>query len=779
MSAAIAGAVAGLLLAACLPWLPGALAVFAIAVAGALLLLAPRAPARMAAGLLLGMALGIAHGAALNDRRLPRDCARELLTVEGEVASLPRVTHIGEDTRQQRFEFTVAAISPAHCGGPRRALLSYYGALSVAPGEHWVFEARLRRPWGLVNPGSFNMQAWFAQTGIDATGSARAQGALRLAPGAGPGSLPDRLRAQISQRIAALPLSADARAVLGAVTVADRSGLDTALWRLFQLYGLNHLLVISGLHIGLVAALGYGLGRALAMALALAGSAADARHLPGLAALLLAAVYTALAGFSLATVRALAMLACVVLASSCWRRAGSWHNLLLAAAVLLACNPLAGLGSGFWLSFGAVACLLWLAMWAGAAARWRQRLGTHLFMSVAMLPLCGWWFGGFSQVSAPANALLVPLLGLFVVPLALLGALCALPGWPVADTLWTWAAQPLELLLPLGRALAADHPGWLFRGLAPGPLETGLALCAVALLVAPLDWRVRALLPALLLPLLLPPATPRTAAPEAIHALVFDVGQGTAVLLYDRRRALLYDTGGGVAGGSTIARSVILPLLRQRGIARLDTLVVSHGDSDHSAGLADILGALPVARLLVGAGVRVAAAGDQAVARDIAVAEPCRAGHHWRWPRGDVHLRVLAPAPAERLSRNNGSCVLQVSVGGRRLLLPGDIDDDRERALVRYWRGDLASDWLLAAHHGSGSSSSHAWLKAVNPAEVVYSHGYANRFGHPHPAVVARLEAAGARAWSTASQGALELVFHADGELQVIAHRQLKRRYWL
>lgn len=775
MSAAVAGAVAGLLLAACLPWLPGALAVSAIAVAGALLLLARCTPARLAAGLSLGAALGIAHGNSLLERRLPPDCVREPVQVEGAVVSLPRVTHIGEDTRQQRFEFAVADIRPARCGGPRRVLLSYYGPLTVAPGEQWLFEARLRRPWGLVNPGSFNMQAWFAQTGIDATGSVRSRGAQRLAPGAGLGSLPDRLRARISERIATLPLSSDARAVLRAVTVADRSGLDTELWRLFQHYGLNHLLVISGLHIGLVAALGYGLGRGVAVSLMLTGRVADPRHLPAVLALLLAAFYTALAGFSLATVRALAMLSCVVVASACWRRAGSWYNLLLAAALLLALNPLAGLGSGFWLSFGAVACLLWLGMWSRETGRWRARVGTHVFMSVAMLPLCGWWFGGFSQVSAPANLLLVPLLGLFVVPLALLGALCALPGWDLAAALWTWAAQPLEVLLPLGRALAASHPDWLFRGLAPGPLETLLALCAVALLVAPLDWRVRALLPVLLAPLLLPPAAPRTAAPEAVHALVFDVGQGTAVLLYDRHRALLYDTGGGVAGGSTIARSAILPLLRQRGIARLDTLVISHGDSDHSAGLADILGALPVARLLTGAEVRVAGANKRA----FVVAEPCRAGLGWQWPHNDVTLRVLAPAPGERLSRNNGSCVLQVSVGGWRLLLPGDVNDDRERALVRYWRDELASDWLLAAHHGSGSSSSHAWLKAVDPAEVVYSHGYANRFGHPHPAVVARVGAAGARAWSTARRGALELVFYADGKLQVIAHRQLKRRYWL
>lgn len=762
------GAVCGLLSSGWLPALPPWPAGLVLVLAGAWLSAGQRAAARFGGGLALGALLGIAHGAELLAQRLPEACVRLPVTVSGTVASLPRVTHIGPDTRQQRFELAVSALAPARCRGPRRLLLTYYGPHTLQPGEQWQFEARLKRPWGLVNPGSFNMQAWFAQTSIDATGSARAAGTRRLEASTSLRALPDRLRARLSDRLEALPLSAGARAILQAVTVADRSGLDTGLWRLFQHFGINHLLVISGLHIGLVAALGYALGRPLAAGLLLLGDRGGiARLLPGGVALILAAAYTALAGFSLATVRALAMLGCVIVASACWRQAGSWRNLLLAAALLLACNPLAGLGSGFWLSFGAVACLLWLGLWSARPDRWRHRLAVHGYMSVAMLPLGGWWFGGFSQVAALANLLLVPLLGLYVIPLALLGAACALLGLPLADALWRWAAIPLETLLPLGEAWAAAHPGWLYRHLAPGPLEALLAVAGVALWVVPAPGRVKLLLPLLLLPLLLPPREPRTAAPEAVHVVVMDVGQGTAVLVYDRQRALLYDTGGGVPGGHTVARSVVLPLLRERGIKRLQTLVVSHGDSDHSAGLQDILQSLPVGRVLVGADL---AGGDF---------RACRAGRARAWPGDRLRMRFLSPAAEGALSRNNGSCVLWLEVYGHRLLLPGDIDADRERLLVHYWRDALASDWLLAAHHGSGSSSSHAWLRTVDPQHVMLSHGYANRFGHPHPDVLARVAAGGARAWSTARQGALELVFLPGGELRVISHRALARGYWL
>jgi competence protein ComEC len=293
-----------------------------------------------------------------------------------------------------------------------------------------------------------------------------------------------------------------------------------------------------------------------------------------------------------------------------------------------------------------------------------------------------------------------------------------------------------------------------------------LAGAGSALACLPLQWPRKVLLLILLLPLLLPFAGHRVAAPQAVHVIILDVGQGTSVLVYDRAHALLYDTGGGSPGGISVAERAVMPVLRQRGIRRLDTLLVSHGDRDHSAGLAILQAALSPARLLVGADL----SGTPG-------AEPCRAGQAWQW-RDDLRFQLLAPAPGERLSRNDGSCVLRAVLPGTELLLPGDISAHRERVLVRYWDEHLHSRLALAAHHGSKTSSSWAWLGHVRPQRVIYTHGRANPFGHPAATVVQRHQLLGIETLSTAQTGALEWVLEPGKAPVLLQHRASQTRYW-
>jgi competence protein ComEC len=216
-----------------------------------------------------------------------------------------------------------------------------------------------------------------------------------------------------------------------------------------------------------------------------------------------------------------------------------------------------------------------------------------------------------------------------------------------------------------------------------------------------------------------------------------------------------------------MARSVILPLLRRRGVNSLDTLIVSHPDLDHAAGVRDVLRLLPAARQLYGG-----AQGAMPQGR------PCLAGESWSWPGGQI-FQVLSPANETALPSNNASCVLSVEIDGYRLLLPGDIEGSRERQLVRYWGEGLLSDWLLAAHHGSRTSSSQTFLKMVRPDLVVLSHGYANRFGHPHPLVMQRLQVAADTVIGTAGSGALEFTVVPGQPLSIRSYRQELRRYWM
>ena len=471
------------------------------------------------------------------------------------------------------------------------------------------------------------------------------------------------------------------------------------------------------------------------------------------------------------------MLLAFALAALAGRHSHAQRNLLLAAVIVLLCNPLAVTGSGFWLSFGAVAALLWLAHWrkgragrgpsrrGAAGARLAGALATQGYMALVMLPLGALFFGGGSTLSLLANLVLIPLVGLVIVPLTLCGVACHLLGLAWAEAPWRVAAWLVEAVLPPARALAegAAGPAWL--ELQGGALGIALALCALLLWPLPGGWPLRALCALLLLPLSLPPAQLPAGDARGLTVTVLDVGQGTAVLLRAGQRVLLYDTGGGVPGGGNLADSVVLPFLRRAGIRRLDTLVVSHGDLDHSAGVGTVLAALPVARVRRGGSV------------DTARGRSCRAGESWRWPGGQ-RFRFLSPAQERGLSENNASCVLQVQVGGQRLLLPGDIAAARERSLVRFWRGQLSADWLLVAHHGSATSTSRTLLKTVAPAVGVLSRGYANRFGHPHPDVLAALSQQGVARYDTAAAGALEFRLHPDGPLTVRAWREQRRRFW-
>jgi competence protein ComEC len=741
--------------------------VLLLLVGGAVVLLRWKTrPARLASGVALGCALAIFYGDVLIHKRLATDCVAVPLTLTGEVSSLPRTSRMPDGAVRQRFELSVMTIDPSRCQGPSRLLLSYYGPHKMIPGGRWQFGGKLKKPWGLANPGSFNMQAWFAQSGIDGVGSVRVGRAQRLPPGNMLSTAHHRLRLAISEHIAALDMEGDVLAILRAITVADKSGIDARLWSLLQQFGINHLLVISGLHIGLVAGAGYLLGGFGARLLYLVAGLV-VPWLPGALALVLACSYAALAGFSLATQRALCMLACFIVAGLAGRSSGSGNNLLLAAVVVLVLNPLAALGSGFWLSFGAVAALLWLSRWQRGAGMCRRLLTTHVFMALVMLPMGGWWFGGSSLVGALANLLMIPLVGFVVVPLSLLAVVSYLLAWPLESGLWRLAAWPLQQLLPLAGDLADSGQHWLYQHFAPGLAAVLLALLAVALLIIPLGIQVKLLAVVVALPLLLPPIGAPDTANQSTRVTVLDVGQGTAIVIRAGNRTLLYDTGGGNPAGANMGTSVVLPYLRHQAVKALDTFVVSHPDTDHSAGTAGVLQAMPVARFRYGARLAGVRGGRL-----------CVAGEAWRWPGGQS-FQFLSPARETALASNDSSCVLQVQIGAYRLLLTGDIERDRERELVRYWGGNLRSDWLLAAHHGSLTSSSQTLLKTVRPGVVILSNGYANRFGHPHPLVLERLKNTDAMLLSTAESGALEFDFTPGQPLVVRAYRAQKRRFWM
>ena len=696
-------------------------------------------------------------GHGLLEARLPEVCNRQALSVSGEVVSLPRVTAMPEGRRRQRFEFALHSLTPTNCLGPRRILLTYYGDEEIVPGQRWEFDVSLRRPWGLSNPGSHNMQSWYSLSGIDGVGTVKAASNSKVGEPRDWIRLHHRLRQRIAVKIDEAGLSSPARSILKAVTVADKSGLDYDMWSLLQSYGVNHLLVISGLHIALVAALAHTVGRALGGMLAVLASSASRWRWAECLAFCAAATYVFLAGFSVATQRALLMLACFLLASILQRQSGGFNSLLLAAYLIVTVNPLVMLGSGFWLSFSAVFALLWLTQWSAVGVRARFVV-PHLFMTLVMFPLGALWFEGASWVSAPANFLLIPVVGFFIVPLSLIGSVLSLLGLDgPAIMVWKWAAVPIDVLWPLASGLNAREA--LFAKLSASSLTVALGVFATALIIVPFRGPLRWVCAILLLPLF---ASRQISGPTPQISFL-DVGQGTAIVFSAAERALLYDTGGGNPAGPALSQSVVLPWLRAHGLAALDDLVISHGDWDHSAGAADVMAALSVGQVWQG---------EQTVDGG----RRCRPGVSWQW-LGKARFQLLSPAGEQE--GNAASCVLLIEAAGYRYLLAGDVGVREERELIRYWGNGLDSDVLLVAHHGSKTSTSQAWLNAVSPSIAIVTAGYASRFGHPHDEVVTRLERSGVTVYETARDGALTVTTDASGELVISGHRWGYKPWWM
>jgi competence protein ComEC len=686
---------------------------------------------------------------------LPASCERLPVTLSGEIVSLIDVQRYGQrDTA--RFLFAVHDLQPARCAGPRRVRLYWSEPPTLEPGERLTLETRLRVPWGLRNPRQSSAQTRHFTAGLHALGSVRARGRRDAASGPSPAGRLHRYREAAVARVHAVAGGAGG-ALLAALLIGDTRGLEAADWQRLRLYGLTHLFVISGMHVSLAAGTGWLLGSFLSRLAGLTGAVVLRRYCAPLAALGVAVPYALVAGMGLPAQRALAMLAPVLLLAPLGRRSGPWHLLSLALLFLLAIDPFAVLGPSLWLSCSAVALLLWAAAWQGRSGVLRRSALLQAYMSTAMLPLGLYWFGAASSLGAAVNLVAIPAVSLLVLPLGLLGLLLGALGLPDQLPLRV-CAQALELLwfgLVHWEPLLAARA---YHELSPGVPALGLALLAVLLLPLP-GGPLRLLLVALLsLPLLwrVPPGNDN---PEV---LVFDMGQGTAVLVSHAGRSLLYDTGGGIPGAASLAERVVLPYLRQRGIRRLDLLVISHLDQDHSAGLDAIRRAFPVA--LTWSGVALPGA------------EKCRPGRRLRLAPGLEVVALSTHRPGD--SDNNGSCVLRVDVGTLRVLLPGDIDVQRERELVAFWGDELRADVLLAAHHGSGSSSSRLWLRTVRAREVIATAGRANRFGHPAPGVVARVEQQGARLWNTARHGAILIRPDDDAGLRVVPTRHALRPFW-
>lgn len=754
----------GILCAQCVPVLPDAWHVqfLPLVLLAAALSRRARLPALFFAGVL--WCLFRAHLALAEV--LPIHLKARDLLAEGTVVGVPNVQHA-----RTTFLFDLARtrIDTARDGEREqgdlhagRVRLNWYGAPALRAGQRWRLVVRLRPPRGFSNPGGFDYEKWLFVNGIRATGYVRASPAARLVDAGSPWNV-DRWRQRIAERIAEKLPDNPATGVVTALAVGVRHSISNHQWSVLRDTGTAHLMAISGLHVALVAGFAFCLGRWLWSRLATACLYLPAPKAGAVIAVLAGTGYAAMAGFSLPTQRALILLTVLAGCRICGRNTSFSAALCLALLAVLVVDPISALGPSLWLSFGAVAVLafgmLHRAPVDGAPVTtrlWWRWGRAQLVVAVGLSPVLLYVFGQQPAAAPAANLVAVPWIGFLVVPASIGGGLL-IGAWPATGAaLLDLAAQGVTLLWPALEWM--DSTDWMLRPRGTVPTAAAVtAACGALLLIMPRAVPARWLGAVLMLPALVPdaPAPP----PGTLWLTLLDVGHGLSAVVRTRHHTLVYDTGPVYPGGFDAGRRIVAPYLRHQGVRVIDTVVISHADRDHSGGLAGLLAEIPSSRVL----------GQQP--------GDCVAGRSWRWD--GYRFSVIHPAPGDRFSGNDGSCVVMVSGPGGNLLLSGDIEAPAETRLVRRYGARLASDVLVVPHHGSATSSTAAFIRRVHPAFALVSNGDGGRQRHPHPQVTKRYVRAGIRVLETAREGAIHVAL-TPGRAKPAprGYRRLARRYW-
>lgn len=708
--------------------------------------------------LLSALALGMLWSLAIAWISRPAEIPTRLLGQDVQIVG--HIERIPKD-RPGSSSFLFRASQLTHAGHryPGNWLLRlgwYEDPPELVSGDQWQLRVRLKQAHGFMNPGGFDYEGWLYAQGVKYTGYVRGEEQHKLASHYGL----HRLRQIISSELASNISSKRAAGVVRALVVGDRSGLQSSDKALFAATGTSHLMAISGLHVGLVAGLLFASVRWLWCRASSLCRRWPANIAAAPVAMLGALVYAALAGFSVPTQRALIMLSLVMLALLLRQNVKPVQTLSLALLLVVAWNPLALISAGFWLSFVAVSVILFSAS-GPDRFRW---LRIQFVVALGLLPVLLAYQMNVALLSPLVNLIAIPLFGLFVVPLVLTASLL-LFVWP-AFAVWLLVTAEKVILLALdGLQLAADmSPVWQASGSA-SMIALLLWITGLGLILATPGLPGRWLGVPMLLPLFFPY---RQALPHGeFDFTLLDVGQGLSAVVETSGHTLVFDTGPRFRSGFETGSQVVVPFLRHQGLESVDTLLLSHSDIDHTGGTQGLLDNMSVYKVLAGepSEVRV----------DISVTA-CVAGQQWQWD--GVQFSVLYPAENAGLEGNNASCVLKISNSGGSVLLTGDVEANAERRLVRQAGKNIAADVVVAPHHGSTSSSSLPLISATGADYVLYSAGFANRWGFPNKQVTRRWAAAGARTMNTANAGAIRLHFGQQDFTPPSAYRDQARAWY-
>ena len=653
---------------------------------------------------------------------------------------------IQEILHQRDYQTLIATATLAGNLRAQRIFLNWKAKEVPKLSEIWQAEISLRTLSARLNFGGFDRQQWYFSKGITAIGTVKR--AVKI-------SDVSSLRAEKLQQVKKQTEGLSLQGLLIALAFGERAWLDKNTWSIYQQTNTAHLIAISGLHIGLAMGIGFCLARVVQV---FYPTCFIHPYFPLVFGVLFALIYAYLAGFSVPTFRAISALVFVLFIQIMRRHYSPLQLFTLVVGFLLFCDPLMPLSASFWLSCGAVGCLIvWYRYVPFSLFQWKNRPFSpkvrwilslfHLQFGLLLFftPLQLFIFNGLSLSGFLANLMAVPLYSFFLVPLILFAVFTngAVFSWQLANKL----AEGITWLI------SAFQGNWLNVSFNLALVLT--ALCAGMFML--IIWsiyrepeissstrqvkRARFFTLNLSKPLLKDERINVLRCSFGIMSLCFmillfkqlskptwqvdtlDVGQGLATLIVKNGKGILYDTGPAWQSGN-MAELEILPYLQREGIT-LEKLILSHDDNDHAGGASAILKTYP--------NVEFITPSQRNYWENYRTF--CTAGRDWDWQ--ELHFQILSPHSIVERADNAHSCVILVDDGKHSVLLTGDAEVKNEQIFARTL-GKI--DMLQVGHHGSKTSTSEYLLSQIRPDVAIISSGRWNPWKFPHYSVIERLQ---------------------------------------
>lgn len=608
-------------------------------------------------------------------------------------------------------------------------------------GKRYYFFTRLKALPYYQDPGIINAARLGFWRGINFVAYQKRSYPIRLAKNQDSFSLKN-ITFRLSQQIQVY-LSAQDNAIVQSIVLGIKAWMTPDLQQLFQATGLSHLFAISGLHLSLVF---FFVGSIFSLFWRLAGLSlyVPAQQAAVLWALLFSFLYFLLSGMHLTAFRAFNF--CLFFTATRFLT----HYYLPACILIFAfifhlmIEPTAIFEPGFWFSYMAVFIIYWLIFGRKQQKNWQRYFLLQIGILIGTAVLIFNYFQQFSRVALLANLLAIPFFSFFILPLSFLGALSPFHG--LAACFFYLDHLCIVILLKYLHFLVAI-PHAVYTQALPASGFLFFLLGGIACL-APRIFKLQAF--AVIVVLIFFYYKPKSPPLGSFSASILDVGQGLSVLIRTQQHVLLYDLGPIFPNGHSATAMVVVPYLRQQRIETIDRLIISHQDADHRGDSHYLLKQFLVKRIMTSA------------LSFFPQAKPCLAGMHWEWD--GVRFQILAPTVIHRnWTHNENSCVLKISTGSHSLLLTGDLEAKAERKLIQREKDLLSATVLLLGHHGSGTSSSTAFLKAIFPSLALISSGRDNQYHLPSQKVLARLSKMHIVYKDTQSVGFIYLFFQKNG----------------